>query len=821
MPRVFLQDSLLLFPETGVHPPILVKKEGAGAAIVRVSIIATSVASAANSLERAIKSARDPSSDFYATNQVLEWGEDDEGTQEIEIVDIKQDAIVEQPEMFYVRIRNGTSDPMNLGLDTCYCFILDGDGSSFFQRYVMGTPSPAPSPTPAPTPTPTPAPTPTPGVLLDKTNWSIQPEILQNGTTLVNTSGLEQIFDGDENTYWESPALSGHQVSLTLDLMGLYEVEKIVIKSGDSPHRAFGGFLLSEGGNYTGIGYSDYLDGEIHIGEPARSIMLRAAIAGNSGNQEWHLYEIDVYGSPIPENFFNITAAPISKNDWSVLPTVLNTRGMGYVSTQPTEPLYDQDPATYWESPLLDRSDITLVVDLGKIVDVGVIRFKSGDIPNRAYGGIMVTTQTPHMTGTTYRGIGWQGYLHGDIEVNREVRAIMVRVASANNLQNQEWHLHEIDVFERSATAAPAPAPSPTPAPLPVPVPAPAPAPRYQSEELPGYSLLAYPKHVEWGEKVFVRWETPTGVPQRRSAIVMLKEGDKNNEFNIRLQRPTIFSGITQQHAPNSEENYHFKYMPAGADGNYNSVATSNSIKVWTPGSSLPDLIKALNPILYADTQEKNLYIPADPGYKIQQVKSYIGQGLTQNVLEGAPIRSAYYGTEIAEFDGQIEYFELGPISFASEASISFLVNVANNWNGSLFSTNTFTLNLEVNPQTGDTQLKYVDNTQSHFLGLVPTDTLMSPSAAQWSVVTVNITPTKITYFLNGESRGSANGVFVSSGITESELGHQTSPFPEAQEKGYFKGQLMAVAFFDRVTSLEERNTILEHWREKFGLSLI
>jgi hypothetical protein len=111
------------------------------------------------------------------------------------------------------------------------------------------------------------------------------------------------------------------------------------------------------------------------------------------------------------------------------------------------------------------------------------------------------------------------------------------------------------------------------------------------------------------------------------------------------------------------------------------------------------------------------------------------------------------------------------------------------------------------------TNIRYVDQNQSRELGVIPT--------REWTMLTFEFSPTKIELFVNTRSIGSATGSFSIPGFNESAIAKKLFPFPSHQADPYhFKGQLMSVAFFSKLTTQSEKQAIAQHWREKFGLSL-
>ncbi|OJJ16920.1 hypothetical protein BI308_23170 [Roseofilum reptotaenium AO1-A] len=162
------------------------------------------------------------------------------------------------------------------------------------------TPSPTPTPTPTPGASPTPAPTPTPvRGWMPTSGWKIKAEAYHYQTAaLVTTGSLSSINDGNEDTYWASPVLSQHNVALTIDLGQLVEIKKISISSGDIPHKAKGSIQTSDDGSeFTSIGFSGFLNGEIAINQTKRFIRIHCGQNINAAYDEWHLKELFLYGT--------------------------------------------------------------------------------------------------------------------------------------------------------------------------------------------------------------------------------------------------------------------------------------------------------------------------------------------------------------------------------------------------------------------------------------------------------------------------------------------------------------------------------------------
>jgi len=174
------------------------------------------------------------------------------------------------------------------------------------------TASPSPTPTPSTGPSPTPAPT---SSLITgwmpSSDWEIEATATHYQTAeLVSTGSLSSVIDGNEATYWSSPRLSEYDIAVIIDLGQSVDIQKLGISSGDIPHRARGSIQTSDDGlDFTGIGFFDFLNGEINIGQAKRFIRLQVGQNNNAAYDEWHLNELFLYGT-YDSNLVSATPAP-------------------------------------------------------------------------------------------------------------------------------------------------------------------------------------------------------------------------------------------------------------------------------------------------------------------------------------------------------------------------------------------------------------------------------------------------------------------------------------------------------------------------------
>jgi len=139
---VSFKEPLYLFSESGYQPKIQVEKKGFEEASCRIWSTGGSTGTASRTPDRAIKRflrkaslTRGDTADFFSRTEELYWAEGEEGIKEYEITIHDDDIVGEKPEYFYITIRPG--EGTKVGLWRCHCFILDGDGSSFFNKYVI------------------------------------------------------------------------------------------------------------------------------------------------------------------------------------------------------------------------------------------------------------------------------------------------------------------------------------------------------------------------------------------------------------------------------------------------------------------------------------------------------------------------------------------------------------------------------------------------------------------------------------------------------------------------------------------------------------
>lgn len=134
MPNVSFTNSLYLLAENGYQPKVKVEKTGTGMTDVRV--YSTGGSSTQEYQEKypdkATKRLSKDAGDFYSRTKTLHWDENEEGIKEYEIT-IHSDEKAEKPEYFYVTL---SGEGFETDLWRCHCFVLDNDGSSFFNQYI-------------------------------------------------------------------------------------------------------------------------------------------------------------------------------------------------------------------------------------------------------------------------------------------------------------------------------------------------------------------------------------------------------------------------------------------------------------------------------------------------------------------------------------------------------------------------------------------------------------------------------------------------------------------------------------------------------------
>ncbi|MBP0015323.1 MAG: hypothetical protein J7525_19710 [Roseofilum sp. SID3] len=134
MPNVSFTEPLYLFSERGYKPKVQLEKTGYGEASVTVWSTGGIVSQRSSRPMRATKLSRSEHGDFFSRREEITWGAEEEGVKEYEVIIHDDEEEGEAPEYFYITLRPG------IGVTThnwrTHCFILDGDGSTFFNKYV-------------------------------------------------------------------------------------------------------------------------------------------------------------------------------------------------------------------------------------------------------------------------------------------------------------------------------------------------------------------------------------------------------------------------------------------------------------------------------------------------------------------------------------------------------------------------------------------------------------------------------------------------------------------------------------------------------------